>query len=146
MATPSQEDYLETIWQLTEEKGYARAADIAQRLGISRASVSRMIRKLNATGQLTYERYRGLNLTTEGRYKGQSLYARHQALTNFLEVMGFDKPRQVLTTVEGIEHFFGPDELLRIERFIRFLRDHPEIQDQWQQWQCEHPMPGPGSP
>jgi len=140
MSTPSQEDYLEAIWQLIQQKGYARAADIADYLGISRASVSRMIRKLHENGQLTYERYRGLNLTEAGRYRGQRLFERHQALSRFLEVIGFDDRVQVLKTVEGIEHFFGPEELQRIERFVQFMREHPEVQRTWQSWQRGHPV------
>jgi Mn-dependent DtxR family transcriptional regulator len=139
MSTPSQEDYLEAIWQLIQEKGYARATDIAERLGISRASVSRMIRKLHQSGQLTYERYRGLNLTDSGRSRGQRLFERHQVLATFLEIIGFDDRRQVLATVEGIEHFFGPDELRRIERFVAFMQEQPEMREAWKRWQTDHP-------
>ena len=52
MSTPSQEDYVEAIWLLTQEKGYARVTDIAERLHISQASVSKMLRRLNAEGLL----------------------------------------------------------------------------------------------
>jgi len=138
MATPSQEDYLEAIWQLIQEKGYARAADIADYLGISRASVSRMVRKLDENGQVAYERYRGLTLTELGRFRGQRLFERHQILSQFLTLVGFEDRDQVLRTVEGIEHFFGPEELDRIERFVQFIQEHPEVNGAWQLWQKTH--------
>ncbi len=140
MSTPSQEDYLEIIWQLIQEKGYARAADIAQRLGISRASVSRMVQKLHASGQVTYERYRGLNLTVQGSRRGRRLFERHQALAIFLEVIGFDDPAHIRTTVEGIEHFFGPDELCRIQRFLDFMDNEKTMYEAWTAWQATHPL------
>ncbi len=139
VSTPSQEDYLEAIWLLIQEKGYARAADIADHLGISRASVSRMIQRLHQDGQLTYERYRGLNLTETGRRRGARLVERHQRLTDFLEIIGFDDRAQVLRTVEGIEHFFGPDELRRIERFVEFMREQTDVAEGWRKWQEQHP-------
>lgn len=140
MPTPSQEDYLEAIWQLIQEKGYARVSDIAERLGISRASVSRMIRKLHTTGQLTVERYRGLNLTSQGLRRGQHLFERHQVLESLLGAMGFTDAARIRQTVEGIEHFFGNEEMRRVERFLRFLDDHPEIMAIWTAYQREHPM------
>jgi DtxR family manganese transport transcriptional regulator len=141
-STPSQEDYLEAIWELIEEKGYARVTDIADRLGISRASVSRMVRKLNANGQLIYERYRGLNLTRNGRRKGQSLHERHQTLVSFLTTLGFDDAPRLDQTVEGIEHFFGPDELRRISRFLCFWETNPAVGEAWMAWQTAHPVAG----
>ena len=42
------DDYLEQILHLIEEKGYARPVDISQRLGISQASVTNMLQRLDS--------------------------------------------------------------------------------------------------
>jgi len=42
----SVEDYLERIYELIEDKGYARTVDIARTLRIRQASVTRMVQKL----------------------------------------------------------------------------------------------------
>jgi len=42
------EDYLERIQELIEAKGYARVVDIAASLGISQASVTNMVKRLDA--------------------------------------------------------------------------------------------------
>ncbi len=139
-STPSQEDYLEIIWQLTQEKGYARAADIAQRLGISPASVSRMVQKSHASGQVTHERYRGLSLTPQGSRRGRRLFERHQVLATFLEVIGFEDGVGIRTTVEGIEHFFGPEELCRVQRFLDFMDAEHTVYQAWTAWQAAHPL------
>ena len=44
------DDYLEQILHLIEEKGYARAVDISSNLGISQASVTNMVQKLDLEG------------------------------------------------------------------------------------------------
>jgi DNA-binding MarR family transcriptional regulator len=50
LGSPAIEDYLEQIHNLIAGKGYARVVDIAQNLGISQASVTNMIQKLDAEG------------------------------------------------------------------------------------------------
>jgi Mn-dependent DtxR family transcriptional regulator len=61
--TPSMEDYLERIYKLIDEKGYARVSDIAEGLEVHPSSVTKMIQKLDKDQYLIYEKYRGLVLT-----------------------------------------------------------------------------------
>jgi DtxR family manganese transport transcriptional regulator len=143
MATPSQEDYLETIWSLIQEKGYARVADVAERLGISAASASKMIQRLNHDGLLTYERYRGFNLTPLGREKGRRLYERHQILERLLTHLALGSREEVQRIVEGIEHHFSADALARLKALVDYIEANPT----W--WACFSreaggPPPGPG--
>ena len=48
------DDYLEQILHLIEAKGYARAVDISKNLGISQASVTNMLRKLDSEGLVNH--------------------------------------------------------------------------------------------
>lgn len=125
MATPSQEDYLEAIWRITEKKGYARVTDIAEHLAISQASVSKMIRRLKADGLLNVEKYRGMSLTAKGASQGQALLERHRILENFLRHLALTDPDQILRDVEGIEHFFSPQTLARLAALVSFIDDNP---------------------
>ena len=65
------EDYLETIYHLVQDKGYASTVEIAERLQVSPSSVSSMLKNLANGGYLDYEPYRGMKLTERGR---RSLY------------------------------------------------------------------------
>jgi len=47
MTTRNMEDYLEAIWNLQDKKGYVKAKDIADKLEVSRPSVSEMIKTPN---------------------------------------------------------------------------------------------------
>lgn len=67
MPTPSMEDYLERIYKLIDEKGYARVSDIAEGLEVHPSSVTKMIQKLDKDEYLIYEKYRGLVLTSKGK-------------------------------------------------------------------------------
>jgi Mn-dependent DtxR family transcriptional regulator len=101
--TSACEDYLEKIHHLIESKGYARAVDIASALGVSQASVSAMIQRLDAEGYVVYEKYRGLTLTEHGRNVAKKITHRHEILTRLLRHFGIDE-ETIYQDVEGMEH------------------------------------------
>ena len=78
MPTPSMEDYIEQIYMLIEDKGYARVSDIADALAVHPSSVTKMVQKLDKDEYLIYEKYRGLVLTAKGQKIGKRLVYRHE--------------------------------------------------------------------
>ncbi|MBT2290659.1 transcriptional regulator MntR [Paenibacillus albidus] len=128
MPTPSMEDYLERIYKLIDEKGYARVSDIAEGLEVHPSSVTKMIQKLDKDEYLIYEKYRGLVLTTKGKKVGKRLVDRHQLLEEFLGLIGV-QPEQIYKDVEGIEHHLSWDSITRIETLVEyFRRDETRLQ------------------
>ena len=125
---PSQtvEDYLERIYELIEQKGYARVADIAQSLGIAQPTVTRMVQRLAVDHYLVYERYRGMNMTDKGRLVAQKIRRRHHILANFFQLLGLS-PREVLIEVDGIEHHLSEAAVTRMERLVSYLKDNPKV-------------------
>ena len=97
------DDYLEQILHLIEEKGYARAVDISTNLGISQASVTNMLRKLDGEGLVNHEKYRGTVLTEDGRRIARAIVERHETLTRFLRLFGLEE-ETIYRDVEGMEH------------------------------------------
>src|SRR5688572_8629152 len=120
------EDYLEQIHNLIESKGYARVVDIAQNLGISQASVTNMIQKLDAEGYLVYERYRGVTLTAEGRRVGQAIAKRHDILSRLLAGFGLDA-ETVHRDVEGMEHHISKSTLKVLTLILEELEGNTEL-------------------
>jgi Mn-dependent DtxR family transcriptional regulator len=120
------EDYLEQILDLINTKGYARVADIAQRLQIAQASVTNMVQRLDAEGLLKYEKYRGLVLTTAGETLARNIMRRHQLLSDFLRVLGIDE-EVIYHDVEGMEHHISPQTLRAIEALLSELHQHPRL-------------------
>jgi Mn-dependent DtxR family transcriptional regulator len=121
----STEDHLERIQELVEQKGYARVSDLAACLRLSRSAVSNMVRRLARRGFVNYERYRGFTLTAAGREVAQHIHARHQTLTEMLEILGLDA-ETVSREVEEIEHHLRPQTLALFSKLVRFWREHPE--------------------
>ncbi|MDO3409523.1 transcriptional regulator MntR [Saccharibacillus sp. CPCC 101409] len=137
MPTPSMEDYLERIYLLIEEKGYARVSDIAEGLEVHPSSVTKMIQKLDKDEYLVYEKYRGLILTSKGKKIGKRLVDRHQLLEEFLRLIGVEESH-IYKDVEGIEHHLSWDSITRIESLVEFFARDPKrlaelkvIQSEW---------------
>ena len=126
------EDYLEVIHNLISEKGYARVVDIAEVLQISQASVTNMIRRLDAAGLLNYEKYRGMVLTSSGEQVAQSISLRHKTLTEFFDLFGLD-PDLVYQDIEGMEHHISLPTLNLLEALMIEIRQHPVILQQIKQ-------------
>ena len=120
------EDYLERILELINSKGYARVVDIANGLKISQASVSNMVRRLDADGLLKYEKYRGLVLTAAGESLARNITRRHQLLTDFLTMLQLDET-VVRHDVEGMEHHISPSTLRAIEALTAQLKRRPAL-------------------
>ncbi|MFF2482033.1 transcriptional regulator MntR [Paenibacillus sp. NPDC058071] len=124
MPTPSMEDYLERIYKLIDEKGYARVSDIAEGLEVHPSSVTKMIQKLDKDNYLIYEKYRGLVLTSKGKKMGKRLVDRHQLLESFLAVIGVQE-ENIYRDVEGIEHHLSWDSITCIETLVEYFRRDP---------------------
>jgi len=120
------EDYLERILELINTKGYARVVDIASSLGISQASVTNMVQRLDAEGLVKYEKYRGMVLTTAGELLARNITNRHQLLTDFFKLLGIDD-EVIYHDVEGMEHHISPPTLHAIEALTAELQQQPKL-------------------
>src|SRR3979411_3438477 len=88
--TQSQEDYLKALYHLHGDQRPVPTRDLAQRLGISSPSVSEMVTRLSAQGLVEHDRYRGQQLTREGRRVALELVRHHRLLEMFLvRVLGY---------------------------------------------------------
>ncbi|MFC7367770.1 MULTISPECIES: manganese-binding transcriptional regulator MntR [Vreelandella] len=110
------EDYVELIGDLIRHRGEARAADIANRMAVSQATVSKMIRRLNELGLVTSKPYRSLFLTEEGQAMAETSRARHNVVLHFLRALGVDDSTARIDA-EGMEHHVSDETLAIMQRF-----------------------------
>ncbi len=80
--------YLLLIQDLLNEKGYVRGVELAERLQMSRPTVTRAMQRLAALGYAYYERYRGLTLTPAGVEAAEKSRERYNSIYKFLEESG----------------------------------------------------------
>jgi Mn-dependent DtxR family transcriptional regulator len=119
--TDRMEDYLEVIYELVQQKGYATTVDISSYLNVSSPSVTKMMQKLDETGYLKYEKYRGIRLTNEGIRIARNIRNRHGLLAEFFKIIGVDE-ETANNDAEGIEHHLHPETMKKLEEFINELK------------------------
>lgn len=124
--TDRMEDYLEVIYELVEQKGYATTVDISTYLNVSSPSVTKMTQRLDETGYLKYEKYRGIRLTDEGVRIAQNIRNRHGLLAEFFKMIGVDE-ESANSDAEGIEHHLHPETIKRLEDFVNVLKKYPSL-------------------
>ena len=121
--TRSQEDYLKALYLLRGDQRPVPTRELAQRLGISSPSVSEMVARLTAQGLVEHDRYRGQQLTKEGRKVALELVRHHRLLEMFLvEVLGYSWD-EVHDEAERLEHVISE----RMEARIFELLGRPEL-------------------
>ncbi|HET7042875.1 MAG TPA: metal-dependent transcriptional regulator [Gemmatimonadales bacterium] len=114
----SVEDYLKTIYHLTEGGEVASTNAIAQRLRLAAPSVTGMVKRLAEQGLVRHEPYRGAELTTSGRRAALRTVRRHRILEAYLVAfLGYDWAH-VHDEAERLEHAVS-DEL--VERMAHAL-------------------------
>ena len=121
----STEDHLERIHDLIERHGYARVTDIAEELGLSRSTLSNMVRRLAARGYVNYQRYRGFTLTSAGQAVADHIKDRHRTLADFFGLLELE-PDTIAAEVEDIEHHLNPGTLAIRDSLVCFWREKPE--------------------
>ena len=125
MTTRNMEDYLEAIWNLKDEKGYVKAKDIADKLEVTRPSVSEMIKKLSEKKYIIYEKYGGIIFTGKGKKLAQEIKKRHTLLTEFLNIIGVDE-QNAQTDACKLEHDVSPETITCLIEFVEFINLLPE--------------------
>lgn len=124
--TGRMEDYLEVIYELIRQKGYATAVDISESLSVSSPSVTKMLKRLDENKYLRYEKYRGISLTGEGIAVAENIRQKHGLLAEFLKMIGVDENIANIDA-EGIEHHIHPETLKKLEVFVNNIKNIKEL-------------------
>ena len=119
--TDRMEDYLEVIYELIQQKGYATAVDISESLNVSPPSVTNMLQRLDENKYLHYEKYRGISLTQEGISMAKNIHEKHSLLAEFLKMIGVDENVANLDA-DGIEHHLHPETSKKLRALKRSER------------------------
>ena len=125
-SSTSMEDYLEIISELVDLKGYATMQDVSRYMNVSAPSVTNMLKRLDDSGFLEYERYHGINLTNKGAKIADEIRQKHSTLVEFFGMLGvkYDTASQ---DAEGIEHHMNAETMKQLGRFVAFLKSNPDV-------------------
>ncbi len=125
------EDYLETIFHLERESRVARAKDIAERLEVSRASVTGALKTLGDKGLINYEPYSYVTLTKKGQGIASEIDRRHHILRGFFQDFLQLGPEASDANACRVEHAMDQEAINRLVDFLTFLEDCPRTGPDW---------------
>jgi DtxR family Mn-dependent transcriptional regulator len=129
------QDYLKALCLLEDEVAVDRAIStqlLSSRLGVSAASSTNMLKKLDSMGLVRHVPYRGAELTEAGRNVGLEMIRHHRLLETYLaEALGVPWD-EVHKEAEVLEHVLSED----LEDRISALLGNPHIDPHG------HPIPG----
>ncbi len=120
MKDQSQEDYLRAIYQIIEQEKErkVKSVDIAARLNISKAAVSKMLKILQSQGFVSIELYSKVNLTKKGLMAAQKLTYKYGVIEVFLKnVLKVDK-ESIKEEAHRLEHAFSDETIKKLVEFL----------------------------
>jgi Mn-dependent DtxR family transcriptional regulator len=114
----SMEMYLETIYILEKSYGHAHGVEIAERLGVSKPSVSKAMNYLKEKGLVNKEVYGTITLTEKGKGLSEQIYTNHRLLSLFLEHSLELTADKADVNACRLEHVLSDDMLKAIKAYL----------------------------
>ena len=118
--TQSEENYLKTIYHLQKDQDAVSTNAVADVLQTRAASVTDMLKKLNAKKLLHYKPYYGFYLSAEGRKLATHIIRRHRLWEVFLShklKFGWD---EVHSLAEELEHVSSKKLIDKLDEYLGY--------------------------
>jgi len=118
--TTSEENYLKAIFHLQSAEGKVTTTAVAEQLHTRPASVTDMMKKLNAKKLLNYKPYYGFSLSAEGKRIALLVVRRHRLWEYFLsEKLKFGW-NEVHSFAEELEHVSSRELTDRLDAYLGY--------------------------
>ena len=117
----SAEDYLEAMLMLKEERGYIRSIDVAEKLGVTKPSVSYATKRLRESGYISLDQAGMIVLLPPGLEIAERMYERHKLLSELLVGLGVS-PDTARRDACEIEHDLSEETFDAIRKHARQYR------------------------
>ena len=121
----SEENYLEAILMLSQDRQHVRAIDIANMLGFSKPSVSIALKRFREEGKVDVDEKGSLSLTKAGMEIARSTYEKHLVLTDVLVALGVNAYTASQDACR-MEHVLSPESFAKIKEYYQKMK--PEKQ------------------
>ena len=122
MLSPRIEDYLEELFLLESTGRKVTVTDLADRLKITKGTVTATVQKLVELELVNHERYGNLHLTDAGRRQGMTVFHRHEGFRAFFhEMLGLDRDHSSEMAC-SMEHYIDAVTEDRLYALLEYFR------------------------
>ena len=119
MQTESREDYLRALYVLDEADARIKSSEVASYLGVSKPSVSEMVKSLNREGLIHSSPYSKITFTPKGKKMAKRLTSKHRLIELFLKDMLHIKKSKIHEEANRLEHAFSDESIKRLRKLLR---------------------------
>jgi len=117
MLSKSLEEYVKEMYILKMNKGEIRVTDIANSLGVSKASVNKAIKQLNTENVVEYETYGEIKLTQDGERIAKKILEAYDITYLFLnEILQVDS-KIAETQAKEMKNILSDDTLNKLAKY-----------------------------
>ena len=114
-STEMLEDYVEAILAITTKNGETRNSDLSKYFGVSQATVTKNLKRLNSNNLVKSQPYRSIFLTNSGLNLAKVSKKKHEIVYNFLIKIGVSK-KIAEQDSEGMEHHVSHETLMLMKK------------------------------
>lgn len=117
--THSGAHHLLAIFELTQDRGYARVTDVARSLKITTGSASTNLKNLKKAGLVVEDENRFLNLSDEGQKLAEAIISHRNTLQSFfVDILGVS-PQQAEIDACKTEHLISFETTSKMDNFMK---------------------------
>jgi len=125
MGSLTEENYIKSIYSLSQATGEVFVSELAKKLDVKQPSVNSMMKKLALKKVVAYAPYKGIRLTEKGKKEALSIIRRHRLAELFLvKVMELGWV-EVHDIAEQLEHVDSKRFYDRIDEMLHYPKVDP---------------------
>lgn len=119
------QDYLKTIYKLSQHESRVSPSKVAERLTVSVPAVTKMVKRLQELNLCRYSRSEGLRMTAAGTKIALEMIRHHRLLELYLmEALGYGWD-EVHEEAEKLEHVISEEFEAKIDELLEFPTRDP---------------------
>ncbi|MBQ8322909.1 MAG: metal-dependent transcriptional regulator [Clostridia bacterium] len=112
----SEQDYLESILNLSKTQTVVHRIDVAKKLNVSQAAVNKAMKHLSEKGYI-YEDGKHLYLTESGKKYAEEVYEKHCIIRDFLHKLGVS-PARAEEDACHMEHIVSDETFAAMKTYL----------------------------
>lgn len=129
MLSSSLEKYLVCLYQHLESHNELKISELAKEMNQPLQKTIQALQRMHYQKQIIYSTYQPLKMTEQGKKMAEYLIARDALIEEFLKLMHIEENAEA--EKEAMAQYLSYDSLTKIERFVVFNRQYPEIAERF---------------
>lgn len=125
MLSSSLEEFLITIYKMSEERTELKSTDVAKKIDAPLQKTIQALQRMHYQKYIIYSPYQPLVITEKGKEMSRYLIARNNLIEEFLDILQIGKNKEA--EKEAIKQCLSYESLEALEKFVLFVRQYPEV-------------------